>query len=60
MGADGIREFIKYYYPQIRKQALIVDDRGNGGGNVSQMIIERIRLGNAPFSAAAFSGALEL
>ncbi len=43
MGADGIREFIKYYYPQIRKQALIVDVRGNGGGNVSQMIIERLR-----------------
>ncbi len=43
MGADGIREFIKYYYPQIRKGALIVDVRGNGGGNVSQMIIERLR-----------------
>jgi tricorn protease len=43
MGADGIREFIKYYYPQIRKEALIVDVRGNGGGNVSQMLIERLR-----------------
>jgi tricorn protease len=43
MGADGIREFIKYFYPQIRKEALIVDVRGNGGGNVSQMIIERLR-----------------
>jgi tricorn protease len=43
MGAAGIREFIKYFYPQIRKQALIVDDRGNGGGNVSRMIIERLR-----------------
>jgi tricorn protease len=43
MGADGIREFIKYFYPQIRKQALIVDVRGNGGGNVSQMIIERLK-----------------
>jgi tricorn protease len=42
MGADGIREFIKTFYPQISKQALIVDDRGNGGGNVSQMIIERL------------------
>ena len=42
MGENGIREFIKYYYPQIRKQALIVDDRGNGAGNVSQMIIERL------------------
>jgi tricorn protease len=43
MGADGIREFIKYFYPQIRKQALIVDVRGNGGGNVSQMLIERLK-----------------
>lgn len=42
MGAAGIREFIKYYYPQIRKEGLIVDDRGNGGGNVSQMLIERL------------------
>ncbi|HEY1805641.1 MAG TPA: PDZ domain-containing protein, partial [Terracidiphilus sp.] len=42
MGENGIREFIKYYYPQIRKQAMIVDDRGNGGGNISQMVIERL------------------
>ena len=42
MGENGIREFIKYFYPQIRKQALIVDDRGNGGGNISQMVIERL------------------
>jgi len=43
MGADGIREFIKWYYPQIRKEGLIVDVRSNGGGNVSQMLIERLR-----------------
>jgi tricorn protease len=42
MGGPGIREFIKYFYPQIRKEGLIVDDRGNGGGNVSQMLIERL------------------
>jgi tricorn protease len=42
MGENGIREFIKYYYLQIRKQALIVDDRGNGGGNISQMVIQRL------------------
>lgn len=41
MGVNGIREFIKWYYPQIRKQGMVVDVRGNGGGNVSQMIIER-------------------
>ena len=43
MGADGIREFIKWFYPQIRKEGLVVDVRYNGGGNVSQMLIERLR-----------------
>ncbi|NIO29878.1 MAG: peptidase S41 [Candidatus Latescibacteria bacterium] len=43
MGSDGIREFIKWFYCQIRKEGLILDARGNGGGNVSQMLIERLR-----------------
>src|SRR5205814_5805155 len=43
MGANGIREIIKWYYPQIRKEGLIVDVRANGGGNVSRMLIERLR-----------------
>jgi tricorn protease len=43
MGANGIREFIKWYYPQLRKQGLVVDVRANGGGNVSRMLIERLR-----------------
>jgi tricorn protease len=42
MGANGIYEFIKWFYPQIRKEGLIVDVRSNGGGNVSQWIIERL------------------
>jgi tricorn protease len=43
MGVGGLNEFVKYYYPQVRKEGLIVDVRGNGGGNVSPMIIERLR-----------------
>ncbi len=43
MGSNGIREFIKWFYPQIRKEGMVVDVRGNGGGNVSQMLIERFR-----------------
>jgi tricorn protease len=39
----GLNEFVKYYYPQLRKKALIIDVRGNGGGNVSPMLIERLR-----------------
>jgi tricorn protease len=42
MGAPGIYEFIKWYYPQIRKDGLVVDVRSNGGGNVSEQIIERL------------------
>lgn len=42
MGADGIREFIKAFYPQRDKQGLVIDVRSNGGGNVSQMILERL------------------
>lgn len=42
MGAPGIYEFIKWFYPQMRKEGLIVDVRSNGGGNVSQWIIERL------------------
>jgi tricorn protease len=42
MGAAGIREFIKWYYPQLDKEGLVVDVRANGGGNVSRMLIERL------------------
>lgn len=42
MGVRGLNEFVKHFYPQLRKKALIIDVRGNGGGNVSPMIIERL------------------
>lgn len=43
MGIDGMNEFVKYYYPQLSKKALVIDVRGNGGGFVSPLIIERLR-----------------
>ncbi len=42
MGVDGLNEFVKHFYPQLRKKALIIDVRGNGGGNVSPMVIDRL------------------
>ena len=52
MGAGGLNEFVKHYYPQIRKKALIIDVRGNGGGNVSPMLIERLLRTPAMFDMA--------
>ena len=43
MGVPGLNEFVKHYYPQLSKKALIIDDRANGGGNVSPMITERLQ-----------------
>lgn len=42
MGSNGSYEFLKWYYPQIRKEGLVIDDRSNGGGNISQWIIMRL------------------
>jgi tricorn protease len=43
MGDEGLNQFVKQYFPQIRKQGLIVDVRYNGGGFVDQLIFERLR-----------------
>jgi tricorn protease len=40
---NGLNWWAKYFYPQVRKEGMIIDDRYNGGGNVSPMIIERLR-----------------
>lgn len=57
MGVEGLNEFVKYFYPQLTKKALIIDDRGNGGGNVSPMIIERLRREVAMYTMSRNGGA---
>jgi tricorn protease len=42
MGEDGMREFVKWYFGQIRKEGLVVDVRNNGGGFISPMLLERL------------------
>lgn len=54
MGPEGLREFARYFFPQLDKEALIVDDRGNGGGNISPMIIERLL--RQPYRMTMFRG----
>ena len=69
MGAEGIREFLRQYYPQRDKEGLVIDDRYNGGGNVSQMVINRLSRelmmctfgrtsGYRPYPGALFHGHL--
>jgi tricorn protease len=39
-GAEGNRELVKGFYPQVDKDALIIDDRYNGGGFIPDRMIE--------------------
>ena len=43
MSVAGLDEFTRLFYSQLDKKALIIDDRMNGGGNVSPMILERLQ-----------------
>jgi tricorn protease len=43
MEGDGLNAFVKQFFPQIRKEGLILDVRYNGGGFVDQLIFERLR-----------------
>jgi tricorn protease len=43
MDALGMEQFIRQFYPQLDKRALIVDDRFNGGGFIDQIVLERLR-----------------
>jgi tricorn protease len=42
MGGDGMEQWMKEYYPQSGKRALIVDVRWNGGGNIAGWILSQL------------------
>jgi tricorn protease len=39
----GMQQFFRQFYGQLGKQALIIDDRWNGGGFIDQIVLERLR-----------------
>jgi len=43
MWTSGLVEFNTWFYPQVDKEGMVVDTRWNGGGAVSQQILERLR-----------------
>ena len=42
MSPQGYAEFHRYYFAEVHKEGLIVDVRYNGGGHVSQLILEKL------------------
>ncbi len=52
MGAPGLDQFVKQWFPQVRKEGMIIDVRYNGGGFVDQLIFERLRRTLAAMSSA--------
>jgi len=42
MAPKGYAEFHRYYFAEVHKEALLVDVRYNGGGHVSQLILEKL------------------
>jgi tricorn protease len=42
MGSRGLREFDKWFYPQLDREGMVVDARWNGGGFVSQLMVSRL------------------
>ncbi len=43
MEALGMEQFVREFYPQLDRRALIVDDRWNGGGFIDQIVLARLR-----------------
>jgi len=43
MESLGMEQFVRQFYAQMDKQALLVDERWNGGGFIDQILLERLR-----------------
>jgi tricorn protease len=43
MMSRGMIEFDTWFYPQLDREGMVVDARWNGGGFVSQLMVERLR-----------------
>ena len=42
MGARGYSEFHRYFPVEVTRQGLVIDVRFNGGGNVSQLLLQKL------------------
>jgi tricorn protease len=69
MGAQGLKEFHRYFLTQLDHDGLVIDVRYNGGGSVSQLLLEKLArkrigydltrwFGHEPYPTEAPAGAL--
>jgi tricorn protease len=56
MWKDGLIQFNTWFYPQLDREGMVVDVRWNGGGAVSQMILERFKRRLLSFDRARGGG----
>ncbi len=56
MGGWGIEEFGRNYYPQRQRPGIIIDDRYNSGGNVSEMIMKEMTSPIFALQASRYGG----
>lgn len=43
MSGLGMQQFIRQFYTQLDRKALMIDDRWNGGGFIDEILLERLR-----------------
>jgi tricorn protease len=56
MWKAGLIEFNTWFYPQLDREGMVVDVRWNGGGAVSQMLVERFKRRLLAFNRARGGG----
>ena len=56
---DGYQSFKRYFYPQAHKEAIIVDERFNGGGNLADYYIDVLQRPALSYWAMRYGGDLK-
>ncbi|OQX56174.1 MAG: peptidase [Candidatus Cloacimonas sp. 4484_209] len=58
MSAEGFAEFHRYFLSEITHEALIVDVRFNGGGNVSSLLLEKLARKRLGYDLSRWMGSI--
>ncbi|MDF1702321.1 MAG: PDZ domain-containing protein, partial [Planctomycetota bacterium] len=56
MGPWGFSEFHRYFKQEVDKPGLIVDVRYNGGGHVSQLLLQKLRRERVAYGSSRYMG----